>query len=135
LENNDHENLKDTSIGISLRTLEAVAESRKHNPSHKKIRCIFNEAKTSSYARLEAYAERARREFKHIEILTFKGKFADNSVDIKAASTNSFQLLFGRSNGLHRFSSERTQAFRWQKQRNNCEHDAILYWTIYSQRA
>jgi three-Cys-motif partner protein len=110
-ENNDHENLKDTSIGISLRTLEAVAESRKHNPSHKKIRCIFNEAKTSSYARLEAYAERARREFKHIEILTFKGKFADNSVDIKAASTNSFQLLFVDPTGYTGFPPSALKPF------------------------
>ncbi len=93
-ENNDHENLRDTSIGISLRTLEAVAESRNHDPSRKKIRCIFNEAKASSYAQLEVYAEKVRREFQHVEILTFKGKFEDDSARIKAASTNLFQLIF-----------------------------------------
>lgn len=110
-ENNDHENLQDTSIGISLRTLEAVAQSRNHDPSRKKIRCIFNEAKPSSYAQLEAYAEKARREFQHVEILTFNGKFTENSARIKAVSTNSFQLLFVDPTGYTGFPPSALKPF------------------------
>lgn len=92
--NTDTVDLTDTSIGVALRTLSAVAEAGGHSPGSPQIRCIFNEKSTSSYALLQDYVSRARAEFPLIDIQTFHGEFAQNAPAIRAASTNKFRLLF-----------------------------------------
>lgn len=92
--NTDTENLSDTSIGISLRTLSDVAEARGHLPQSPLIRCLFNEKDPKAYARLEHYVERSRDAFPLIEIKTFQGEFSQNADAIRRAANNAFQLLF-----------------------------------------
>lgn len=93
-ENRDEENLSDTSIGVSLQTLSAVAESLGHNTSNRLIRCIFNEEKSSSFAKLETYLNDNREEFPLLKTAIFRGKFEDNAVEIRRSATHAFQLLF-----------------------------------------
>lgn len=109
--NTDTENLSDTSIGISLRTLSDVAESRGHSPQSPQIRCIFNEKDPSTYARLEEYIARARDEFPLVEIMTFRGEFSENAIDIRKAANNSYQLLFVDPTGYTGFPPSALKLF------------------------
>lgn len=109
--NTDIENLSDTSIGISLRTLSAVAEARGHSPQSPQIRCIFNEKDPKTYARLEEYIERSRDAFPLIKIKTFQGKFSDNAAAIRKAANNTYQLLFVDPTGYTGFPPSALKLF------------------------
>lgn len=111
-ENNDTEDLRDTSIGIALRTLSSVAEELKHSKDAPRIRCIFNEADPDSYRQLQEFLDRNRTEFPLIEIRTFQGKFADNAPLIKAAATHAFQLLFVDPTGYTGFPPSSLSLFK-----------------------
>lgn len=109
--NTDTKHLSDTSIGISLRTLSAVAETRGHSPKSPQIRCIFNEKDSKAYARLEDYIERSRDEFPLIEIRRFQGKFSENAAAIRKAANNEYQLLFVDPTGYTGFPPSALKLF------------------------
>ena len=110
--NNDTDNLTDTSIGISLRTLSSVAVSLGHKPGSPRIRCIFNEADPTAYAQLHAFVARSRSEFPLVKICTFQGEFATNAPAIKSAADHSFQLLFVDPTGYTGFPPQSLSHFR-----------------------
>ncbi len=109
--NTDIENLSDTSIGISLRTLSDVAEARRHSPQSPQIRCIFNEKDPKAYARLEDYIERSRDAFPLIEIKTFHGEFSKNAIAIRKQANNEYQLLFVDPTGYTGFPPSALKLF------------------------
>lgn len=109
--NTDTENLSDTSIGISLRTLSDVAEASGHSPKSPQIRCIFNEKDPKTYARLEHYIERSRDAFPLVEIKTFQGEFSKNAVAIRKAANNAYQLLFVDPTGYTGFPPSALKLF------------------------
>ena len=109
--NADTENLSDTSIGISLRTLSGVAEARRHSPHLPQIRCIFNEKDPKTYARLKDYIERSRNEFPLIDIKTFKGEFSENAVAIRKVANNKYKLLFVDPTGYTGFPPSALKIF------------------------
>ena len=109
--NTDTENLSDTSIGISLRTLSKVAEARGHSPQSPQIRCIFNEKDSKTYSYLEDYIRRSRGEFPLIEIKTFQGEFSENAAAIRKAANNRYQLLFVDPTGYTGFPPAALELF------------------------
>ncbi len=109
--NTDTENLSDTSIGISLRTLSEVALTRRHSVSSPKIRCIFNEKDPRSYALLENYIERSRDAFPLIDIKIFQGEFSENAAVIRNAASNKYQLLFVDPTGYTGFPPSALKLF------------------------
>lgn len=109
--NTDTENLSDTSIGISLRTLSDVAKARGHSPQSPQIRCIFNEKDPKTYVRLEDYIKRSRDAFPLIEIKTFQGEFSENAVAVRNAANNAYQLLFVDPTGYTGFPPSALKLF------------------------
>lgn len=110
-EHRDTEHLSDTSIGISLKTLSDVAEALGHTPEDRRIRCIFNEAKPSSYRLLAEYVARVREKYPLLKIETFEGEFATNAPRIRAAADHAFQLLFVDPTGYTGFPPSALKLF------------------------
>lgn len=110
--NVDSENLTDTSIGISLRTLSDVARARGHTREDRRIRCIFNEANHSSFLRLKDFLARCSTDFPLLKISAFEGRFEDNAQEIKAKADHKFQLVFVDPTGYKGFSPIALSVFR-----------------------
>lgn len=93
-ENRDQHDLSDTSIGIALSTLSKVAESQGHSAERPRIRCIFNEKDPASFALLDEFLTRKRKDYPLIEAVAFKGAFETNASTIRTRANNRFTLLF-----------------------------------------
>ncbi len=111
-QNRDKENLSDTSIGVALETLSAVAAQRGHSAASPKIRCIFNEANPKSYALLENFINRSRDRHPLLKIDTFEGKFENNAALIRSKANHQFRLLFVDPTGYTGFSPDILALFK-----------------------
>lgn len=111
-DNVDEEELSDTSIGVALKTLSEVAESKGHSPGDRRIRCQFNEAKSSAFDKLEAFIDRSRATFPLLKIEIYKGKFADNADQICRDANHQFQLLFVDPTGYTGFPPSSLETFK-----------------------
>lgn len=111
-DNVDEEELSDTSIGIALKTLSEVAESKGHSPRDRRIRCQFNEAKSSAFDKLKAFIDRSRVSFPLLKIEIYKGKFSDNAYQIRRDANHQFQLLFVDPTGYTGFPPSSLEPFR-----------------------
>ncbi|MFG5381056.1 three-Cys-motif partner protein TcmP [Yoonia sp. R2-816] len=111
-ENHDTANLTDTSIGVALSTLSAVARARKHQPNNSRIRCIFNERNAKSFGLLKDFVQRTRGLYPLIKVETFKGEFANNAAEISRVADHKFQLLFVDPTGYTGFPPSSLQQFK-----------------------
>lgn len=102
--------LKDTSIGIALSVLQKVAEER--NLRRSDVCCIFNEKDPEAYQRLTAFERVARERFPLVRMVTMQGKFEDNAHAIRAASNNTFRLLFVDPTGFTGFPPNAIELFK-----------------------
>lgn len=102
-DNNDTDRLTDTSIGISLATLSAIAKDRIASGKPCSIRCIYNERKRASFGKLARFVDEYGGQFPHVEIVIFKGSFAENAEAIHRAATHKFRLLFVDPTGYSGF--------------------------------